>query len=702
MFSVLVHFSAQGQIDRREVLSRHSIIHTEADPLNPLTVGNGKFAFTADITGLQSFPGAYEQGIPLGTMAEWAWHSFPNPNDYSLEDVIRYYPVGQDSVPYYFQFSDDKDSGKNEATTWLRENPHRLHLGLIGLEMIKKDGSKGKLSDIRNPRQQLNLWTGELTSRFEIEGLPVEVITLCHQQLDMISVRIESPLIEEGRLLVSIHFPYGTHEKFSPGYDFARPEVHTSRVIDQKSEWAIIERTLDKDRYYARIQASDRLLIKEEGRHQFLIQPEQHSNNFEFEVLFSEKMTLGLFPDFEQTRVNNQISWEQFWESGGAIDFSGSINPLAGELERRVILSQYLTRVQCTGFLPPQETGLTFNSWHGKFHLEMHWWHMVHFMLWGRQELIKPQLEYYRKIESQAAEVAAWQGYEGVRWPKMTDPEGRESPSSIGVFLIWQQPHFIYYVDLLYRLSGGDPEILNTYSDLVFKTARFMASYARLDSMSDSYVLGPALIPAQERFDPETTLNPAFELAYWHWGLEAAQQWREQLGLQRDSSWQTVLDKLPPLAAKDSLYLFTEDALDSYTNPVYLTDHPMVLGILGFLPPTKLVDNEIMRNTLKAIEGKWNWESCWGWDFPMACMNAASLGEYTLALKLLLMDNPKNNYLSNGHNYQNQSLSLYLPGNGALLTAVAFLCALEEKFPGEVFPAEDGWKVKSEKLSAPW
>lgn len=43
-------------IDRR-VLVRHHITLTQPDALSPLSVGNGEFAFTTDITGLQTFPG---------------------------------------------------------------------------------------------------------------------------------------------------------------------------------------------------------------------------------------------------------------------------------------------------------------------------------------------------------------------------------------------------------------------------------------------------------------------------------------------------------------------------------------------------------------------------------------------------------------------------------------------------------------------
>ena len=55
------------------------------------------------------------------------------------------------------------------------------------------------------------------------------------------------------------------------------------------------------------------------------------------------------------------------------------------------------------GSLPPQETGLTCNSWYGKFHLEMHWWHAVHFALWDRLPLLERSLGYYDDILPQRA-----------------------------------------------------------------------------------------------------------------------------------------------------------------------------------------------------------------------------------------------------------------------------------------------------------
>src|SRR5258708_964378 len=61
-------------IDRKALVLRHTITIKRADNLSSLSLGNGGFAFTADITGLQTFPQYYEQGVPLGTESYWGWH----------------------------------------------------------------------------------------------------------------------------------------------------------------------------------------------------------------------------------------------------------------------------------------------------------------------------------------------------------------------------------------------------------------------------------------------------------------------------------------------------------------------------------------------------------------------------------------------------------------------------------------------------
>ena len=150
---------------------------------------------------------------------------------------------------------------------------------------------------------------------------------------------------------------------------------------------------------------------------------------------------------------------------------------------------------------------------------------------------------------------------------------------------------------------------------------------------------------------------------------------------------------------KDDAYLAAESVPDSYTQPENMTDHPSVLGALGFLPKSKMVDTSIMHHTLDVIWNNWNWKETWGWDFPLTAMTATRLGLPGKAMDALFMDVPTNTYLSNGHNYQDDRLRIYLPGNGGLLAAVALMCAgwdgCKVKNPG--IPKKD-WVVKWEGL----
>src|SRR5579859_6368658 len=79
--AVPVGLAAQSgpRIDRRAVVVRHNPTLTAIDPRSPLSVGNGEFAFTADPTGLQTFPTLYDEHMPLCTLSQWGWHTTPNP-----------------------------------------------------------------------------------------------------------------------------------------------------------------------------------------------------------------------------------------------------------------------------------------------------------------------------------------------------------------------------------------------------------------------------------------------------------------------------------------------------------------------------------------------------------------------------------------------------------------------------------------------
>ena len=181
--------------------------------------------------------------------------------------------------------------------------------------------------------------------------------------------------------------------------------------------------------------------------------------------------------------------------------------------------------------------------------------------------------------------------------------------------------------------------MLEKYRDIVFETALFMESYVNFEEKNKRYVLGPALIPAQENHEPQITLNPTFELEYWAFGLRTANEWRRRLGLGINNKWEEIADNLK-LPVKDGLYLAHENCPDTFT--LFNEDHPSMLGALGILPGTK-ADPEIMLNTLRKVLDSWQMDEVWGWDFPMMAMTAARLGRPDLAIDALLHDSPKMN-----------------------------------------------------------
>jgi hypothetical protein len=160
--------------------------------------------------------------------------------------------------------------------------------------------------------------------------------------------------------------------------------------------------------------------------------------------------------------------------------------------------------------------------------------------------------------------------------------------------------------------------------------------------------------------------------------------------------WDRAWKELAPLPVAEDRYSTVSGT--PFTN---YHDHPCVLMICGFLPPGEDFDMKRFSNTFDDIRKKWDWPTTWGWDPPVMALAAARLGRPADAVDELLRDTPKNGYLANGHNYQDQRLPLYLPGNGGLLLAVAAMLAgwdgaPNRKNPG--FPDDGSWDIRWEGL----
>ena len=89
-FSLWMPLFAMGEpIDREAVVKRHKVFTTATLPKSPAQVGNGKFAFGMDITGLQTF-------LPFNTLSDWGWHSYPLPEGTSGDNQL----VDAESTPH--------------------------------------------------------------------------------------------------------------------------------------------------------------------------------------------------------------------------------------------------------------------------------------------------------------------------------------------------------------------------------------------------------------------------------------------------------------------------------------------------------------------------------------------------------------------------------------------------------------------------
>ncbi|WP_404415983.1 hypothetical protein [Brevundimonas vesicularis] len=722
-------------IDRHALVTRHNVNLTAIDRHAPIMLGNGGLGFTADITGLQTFPEQYSELAPLLTMAQWAWHSFPNPHGYTEQDGLIDVPVpGRGKQPYAWMKS-WAVAETQPAYTWLRANPHRFSLGRIGLTFA--DGKALDFAKVADTHQTLDLWSGALTSRFTYDGQPVEVVTRVHPTLDMVMVEIASPLVSSQGMGVQVRYP-GVNPAINPDpTTFERDGDHSLNIVASDTGDVHIRRTLGDTTYYSGITASGR--IEQAGPAAFRI-ASTCRDRLTVMVRFDQQAQAPATPAYSAGVQATTAHWNGFWTRGGAVDFTGSTDPRAAELERRVVLSQYLSAVNGAGELPPQEEGLFSNSWYGKFHLEMHPWHSGWQAMWGHADLLERSLPWYVAHLPKAREEAARHRVQGAWWPKMVGPEGRNSPSLVSPFIMWQQPHPILLAELVWR-TEKDPAVLDRYGEVVEATADLLASWpierdGRLN-------LGTPMIPAQENYDPLTTVNPTFEVEYFRWALETAQQWRERKGQARRADWDQALAKIAPPPMKDGLYLPVESVPDFWETAMSDAcrkhaaaaqcknrDHPSFLMAYGFIPGER-IDQAAMRRTFEAVEQNWDVRQTWGWDFPMMAMTAARLGEPEKAVDWLFADLKNNQWgptgmtprvhldehadelvpisagaggvemavNPDGPGYR-RAAETYFPSNGSLLMAVGLMAGGWDGSTGPApgFP-KDGWTVRVEGLT---
>jgi len=128
--------------------------------------------------------------------------------------------------------------------------------------------------------------------------------------------------------------------------------------------------SLDGTTYYVHSRLDEGTIIEpeEQTKHAFRLHSKTLGNQnqpcIRATLWISSTLQSKLPPTVEDLFASSAKHWPKLWESGAAVEFAGSTSLDAAELERRVVLSQYISMSQESGSNPPQETGLMTNSWY--------------------------------------------------------------------------------------------------------------------------------------------------------------------------------------------------------------------------------------------------------------------------------------------------------------------------------------------------
>ncbi|KAH7912897.1 Six-hairpin glycosidase-like protein [Hygrophoropsis aurantiaca] len=703
--TLIVYFSSLwigviAQIDRKAVVSRFNPTRNASSLTTPMQVGNGNFAFGADVTGLQTF-------LPYAIMSYWGWKNDTFPVNKTLIDIEDYTGVSwwnhDRLVTYMF-------GGDPTVQQWLIANPNRANLGSIGLVFVDEDDVVQNITedDLTDISQELDLWTGIITSQFSWQGEKITVTTSSAQDSSTVGVSIQSTLLNRAQLGVFLDFPWndGSAKFEAPfvGY-FNMTSNHTTSLETKENLGlgihAEITHTMVNNTFVTSI-GGDSFNITRDGptTHRYTMRPFDNASTFSFTAYYSP-VKVPQISDFETVNQSSASVWEKYWQNSGFVDLTESTDPRAYELQRRIILSRYLMRVNEAGDTPPQESGLVNTGWYGKFHMEMYFWHCMHWGLWNNWDLLdRSNTIYSRFLETSLQRAQIQEHWDiGARWSKMTDPSGRSAPGEINELLIWQQPHPLIFAEYEYR-AFPTSATLHKWKDVVNQTANWMADFAWYNRTTGVYDLGPPMYTVAEDTSPNITINPAFELAYWKYGLQLAGQWMQRLGEEVPSNWSKVKEGLAPLPVQDGLYVVYEGIpSDFWNDTTFINDHPSLVGLYGWLPQTPGVDIAMVNATAHKVWADWNITNCWGWDFPMLAMNAARSGEPDQAISWLL--DPLFQFDDVGMPIGGVRVPTpYFPGSGGLLYTIAMMAAgwdgSDISAPG--FP-ETGWQVQVEGIS---
>lgn len=594
---------------KKSDIIKYNLKFNHIDSKNPVTIGNGDFAITLDQTGTQSLYEIYKD-IPLSTMSNKNWFYKDK------KDIKPSYVDGK----AYMLFNLDNDPNYQIN----RQYPFKYSF----MQILLYDNDKLiDINNIKDVKQELDLYKGIVTSSFNYKEKINKTISFIYQDHDEFNFKLQSD-----NLNLALKFNYPSYTK--NGY---RLDILPNVLVKEDRITLLYD---DKNSLSFKLKSSSNYQIVENT----LIFDD---NNVSFSLALDE--------------IKEGKLLDEFWKCDNGIIIDNE------ELVKKMVLSKYLLHVNSTGIYPPQESGLTYNCWNSKFHLEMH---LIH-SLWNIYnnhvgDLVK-SFDYYLSIMPSSLKRASLNGYKGLRFPKMTGPDGEDSPSNIGPLLIWQAPHILFMLQEIYYLYNKE-NIIKKYEPLISGTIDFMFSFLTLKD--SKYQMLDPLLEACESIPLDRCQNPSFELEYWRYTLERQPKIDTVLYGHQRYDYLDITSKIITPKEDDGIYLKTYGVIDKYD---LYKDHPTEGFLMSFFK-SKIVDKEKMVKTIDYILKNMDLSSYWGWDFPFLGLSLLNCGEIEKSIEVTQLNTINNQYLYNGYNTSpRDDLKAYLPGNGAFLIYYYYL-----------------------------
>lgn len=594
---------------KKSDIIKYNLKFNHIDSKNPVTIGNGDFAITLDQTGTQSLYEIYKD-IPLSTMSNKNWFYKDK------KDIKPSYVDGK----AYMLFNLDNDPNYQIN----RQYPFKYSF----MQILLYDNDKLiDINNIKDVKQELDLYKGIVTSSFNYKEKINKTTSFIYQDHDEFNFKLESD-----NLNLALKFNYPSYTK--NGY---RLDILPNVLVKEDRITLLYD---DKNSLSFKLKSSSNYQIVENT----LIFDD---NNVSFSLALDE--------------IKEGKLLDEFWKCDNGIIIDNE------ELVKKMVLSKYLLHVNSTGIYPPQESGLTYNCWNSKFHLEMH---LIH-SLWNIYnnhvgDLVK-SFDYYLSIMPSSLKRASLNGYKGLRFPKMTGPDGEDSPSNIGPLLIWQAPHILFMLQEIYYLYNKE-NIIKKYEPLISGTIDFMISFLTLKD--SKYQMLDPLLEACESIPLDRCQNPSFELEYWRYTLERQPKIDTVLYGHQRYDYLDITSKIITPKEDDGIYLKTYGVIDKYD---LYKDHPTEGFLMSFFK-SKIVDKEKMVKTIDYILKNMDLSSYWGWDFPFLGLSLLNCGEIEKSIEVTQLNTINNQYLYNGYNTSpRDDLKAYLPGNGAFLIYYYYL-----------------------------